>query len=240
MRCAGTEKLTFPPALSSTCSRISSAMFAKYTWLTGTWNCSVHCRDSSPILVPRTIQPAPSAAGFTADTSDREWERLMMREWGREDIRAALAGCPGIVEQEAWHQHGAKLSYYFQDGVDSVLPLVDARIGPWRDSIKKVVCMDYYLDLMPRWSGKGEPVGYLARKLGIPDDRVLVAGDSGNDRDMMDRGFKSIIVANHASDLADLVGKSGTFRSSRPGAAGVLEGLAHFGISARINEGSVS
>lgn len=199
--------------------------------------------ESGPIVRPSWLVCGVGTeiySGFTADTSDREWERLMMREWGREDIRAALADCPGICEQEAWHQHGAKLSYYFQDEVDAVLPLVDARIGPWKDSIKKVVCMDYYLDLMPQWSGKGEPVGFLARKLGISDDRVLVAGDSGNDRDMMDRGFKSIIVANHASDLADLVGKPGTYRSSSPGAAGVLEGLAHFGISARINEGSVS
>lgn len=178
-------------------------------------------------------------SGFTPDTADSEWERLMRREWGREDIRAALADCPGLSEQEAWHQHAAKLSYYFHDPVDAVLPLVDARIAPWRDSVKKVVCMEYYLDIMPQWSGKGGPVGYLARKFGIPEDRVVVAGDSGNDRDMMDRGYKSIIVANHASDLDDLVGKPGVFLSSSPGAAGVLEGLAHFGFSDTIVGGRI-
>lgn len=179
-------------------------------------------------------------SGFTPDTADVEWERLMRREWGREEIRAALADCPGLSEQEAWHQHAAKLSYYFHDPVDAVLPLVADRIGPWRDSVKKVVCMDYYLDIMPLWSGKGAPVEYLARALGIPDDRIVVAGDSGNDRDMMDRGYKSIIVSNHASDLADLVGVPGTFLSSSPGAAGVIEGLAHFGISGTIPTGSIS
>jgi sucrose-phosphate synthase len=170
-------------------------------------------------------------SGFTPDTEDSGWRAVMEQDWGREEIRAAIAGCPGLAEQEAWHQHQAKLSYYFTAPVADAFPELLRRTAPWREGCKTIVTVDYFLDVMPLWGGKGAPIEYLARKLGIPDERVVVAGDSGNDRDMLTRGFKPIVVANHASDLADIARAPGTFLSRLAGAAGVLEGLAHYGVT---------
>ena len=188
--------------------------------------------EAGPIVTPEWLACGVGTSlysGFTPDTADSGWERALSREWNREEIRAALSGCPGIFEQEAWNQHGARLSYYIQGPVPEILPGVLARVEPWKDSIKRVVALDYYLDFMPLWAGKGGAAAYLAEKLGIPSERVLVAGDSGNDRDMLEREFRPIVVANHASDLDDFVECPGVFRSRSPAAAGVLEGLAHFG-----------
>ena len=170
-------------------------------------------------------------SGFTADLEDAEWSSVMAQDWGREEIRLALSDCPGLVEQEAWHQHSAKLSYYFTEPVAAVYPRVLERTARWLDSCKKIVTMDYFLDVMPTWGGKGAPIEYLARRLAVPDSRVIVAGDSGNDRDMLTRGFRPIVVANHASDLDDLVREGRAFLAGGVGAAGVLEGLAHFGLA---------
>jgi len=188
--------------------------------------------EFGPIARPDWIMSDVGTAlhsGFTPDTADSEWDRIMAQDWGREDIRAALEGCSGLVEQEAWHQHTAKLSYYFTAPVAGIFPEVLRRTEPWHDACKKIVTIDYFLDIMPTWGGKGASVEYLARKLGIPDARVIVAGDSGNDRDMLDRGFRPIIVSNHSADLADLAVSPGVFLSRERGAAGVLEGLIHFG-----------
>ncbi len=171
---------------------------------------------------------------FDPGAPDREWESLVMGDWAREEIREALSDVEGLEEQEAWLQHHAKLSYYI-DAWDAetqaaLLEELDRKTAPWTGAFKKVTTLDRYLDLLPTWGGKGGPIPFLAERLGIPLSRVIAAGDSGNDRDMLDRGYRSIIVANHAEEIGDLVGRDGVHLASKPAAAGVLEGLARFGV----------
>ena len=69
-----------------------------------------------------------------------------------------------------------------------------------------------------------------AIRLTLDRDRVIATGDSGNDRDMLNRGFKSIIVSNHTPDLDDLAGTPNLYFAQNPAALGVLEGLDWFGV----------
>jgi len=168
--------------------------------------------------------------GLDANAVDAGWSVVMARDWGRDQIRESLQGLPGLVEQESWHQHPAKLSYYIQDRNPQVVPEIRKRIDPWGRACKCVVTYDYYIDIMPAWGGKGSPVEYLAQSIGIDREHVIAAGDSGNDRDMLDRGFKSIIVSNHTPDLDDLAGTPNLYFAQNPAALGVLEGLDWFGV----------
>lgn len=167
---------------------------------------------------------------FDSSDLDREWETAAAAEWGRDAARAALASVPGLREQEAGRQHAAKLSYYFELPADEVLPRVRAALGSILDRAKIISCMGYFLDVIPAHGGKGAPIEFLARRLGIPRERVIAAGDSANDRDMLDRGFRSIVVGNRApGELDDLAGRDGVYFSDARGAAGVMEGMRHFG-----------
>lgn len=169
-------------------------------------------------------------SGFSDGLMDEGWNAIMTKDWGRASVRAALASCPGIEEQEEAHQHPAKLSYYIKTPTPSIESEILSRIAPWISACKCVVSFDYYVDIMPSWGGKGAPVEYLAKKLGISRERIVVAGDSGNDRDMLDRGLKSVIVSNHSAVLDDLAGKDGVYFAQTPVALGMLEGFAHFGL----------
>ncbi len=169
-------------------------------------------------------------ADFDPASYDLEWESYMKREWAREEIREALAETEGLQEQEAWLQHNAKLSYYLDGDIPSVLAELDRKTKPWEGSFKRLTCLGLYLDILPLWGGKGGPIHFLADRLGIPESRIIAAGDSGNDRDMLDRGFNSIIVSNHSEEIRDLVGRDGVHLASKPAAAGVLEGLTRFGL----------
>jgi len=189
--------------------------------------------DSGPIARPNWVITGVGTAlwsDFSPESLDTGWDDEMNRPWQRAEIRESLMGCPCLREQEENHQHPARLSYYIDGPVSEVLPEVSWRTAQWEASVKRVVTLGYYLDFMPSWGGKGAPLVYLAERLGIAHDRVIAAGDSGNDRDMLDRDYPSIVVANHASDLDDIVGKPGVYLSREPGARGVLEGLRHFGL----------
>lgn len=167
---------------------------------------------------------------FDPSAPDREWADFVTREWSREEIRSALSGMEGLEEQEAWLQHHAKLSYYINGDTAELLSELERKTEPWKGTFKSLTCLGTYLDILPAWGGKGGPILFLAERLGIPHSRVIAAGDSGNDRDMLERGFNSIIVANHSGEIRDLVGQEGVHLATLPAAAGVLEGCNRFGL----------
>lgn len=85
------------------------------------------------------------------------------------------------------------------------------------------------LDLIPVNAGKGHAAEYLRRRLGIRAESVVVAGDSGNDRDMFCGPFKGIVVGNAEAALRSLSGGN-LYQARAAHAAGVLEGLKHWAV----------
>lgn len=64
---------------------------------------------------------------------------------------------------------------------------------------------------------------------------VIVAGDTLNDQSLLAAGYRAIAVGNAEPGLLDAVGHLPTvYRSDRPGAGGILDGLRHFGFAAHL------
>ena len=61
-----------------------------------------------------------------------------------------------------------------------------------------------YIDILPHRASKGRALRYLTGKWNTPLDRVVTAGDSGNDRDMLTGQTAGIAVGNHDPELASL------------------------------------
>jgi sucrose-phosphate synthase len=59
-------------------------------------------------------------------------------------------------------------------------------------------------------------------------DRVLVAGDSGNDEEMLSGRSLGVVVANYSPELETLRGMRRIYFASQPGTTGVLEGIKHY------------
>jgi sucrose-6F-phosphate phosphohydrolase len=86
------------------------------------------------------------------------------------------------------------------------------------------------LDVIPESAGKGAATLFLAELLGIKLPQLIVAGDSANDIDLFRVARHGIVVGNARDELkAHIIGE-GVFFATAPCAAGIIQGLEHFGV----------
>jgi sucrose-phosphate synthase len=78
-------------------------------------------------------------------------------------------------------------------------------------------------------ASKGLALRYVAVTREIPLDRILAAGGSGADEDMMRGNTLAVVVANrHQEELSRLADLERIYFARQRGAAGILEALDHY------------
>ncbi|KMO16923.1 HAD-IIB family hydrolase [Methylobacterium indicum] len=159
---------------------------------------------------------------YTADTA---WRETVSAGWEREALCAALAGLDGLVPQGPLEQRAFKLSY-FGDVVAAAR--VRARLG--RAGLRGTVIHSHgrYLDVLPERASKGTAVDHVRALYGLPERAVFVAGDSGNDIEMLRARAQAIIVANYSDDLAGHAALQHSYVARASHARGIIEGVGHF------------
>jgi sucrose-phosphate synthase len=85
-------------------------------------------------------------------------------------------------------------------------------------------------------ASKGRAIRYLAYKWGLPLRTFLVAGDSGNDHEMLVGDTLGVVVANHSPELASLRGNEQIYFARAAYADGIAEGMAHYAFGSSIVE----
>lgn len=93
---------------------------------------------------------------------------------------------------------------------------------------KAVFSHDKYLDIIPPLCDKGQAALYLTGLKGIKREKVIVAGDSENDLDMFLCFDHGIMVNNAMDSLKETLKGRDIYRSEKPYAAGLLEGLVYY------------
>jgi sucrose-6F-phosphate phosphohydrolase len=86
------------------------------------------------------------------------------------------------------------------------------------------------LDILAPGAGKDAAMRHLAQHLGIPAERTVAAGDSGNDLALFQAAGRAIAVGNARQELVEAMPKDKTYHAAAHHAAGVLEGLAALGL----------
>jgi len=166
------------------------------------------------------------------EASERRWladagyARHLQPHWDRAAVLSALDGVPGLRPQADEAQRRFKLSYLADD--DGAVEAARAALAAAELRVTVIHSHGSFLDVLPARASKGKAVRYLSQKWGVAAERIAVAGDSGNDEEMLRAPFKAIVVGNHAPELAHLAGKRGVYVASGAYAAGVLEGLRHW------------
>ena len=150
------------------------------------------------------------------------------KPWDTDAVERALALVPGLTPQSRSECTPWKRSYKLTSAGAAERArqaLVTAEIAA-----EIIESHDTLLDILPAGVGKAQAARYVATRLGIPESRIVAAGDSGNDFDMLARSSRSVVVGNYHEDLAPLISASNVYRASAHHAAGVLEGLCHYGL----------
>jgi hydroxymethylpyrimidine pyrophosphatase-like HAD family hydrolase len=148
-------------------------------------------------------------------------------DWNIESIYALGEG-DGVWRQDFPNGQPRFQAGFFWDGSPETLEAFYARMGN-HDNYHIYPSYGEYIDVLPAPIGKGNTVRFLQKELGVDASRVVVAGDSGNDRQMFETGFKGIVPVNALEELKAVASQPWHYHSLLPAARGVLDGLRHFG-----------
>lgn len=157
---------------------------------------------------------------------DRGYRRHLDHGWNAAAVRDVLTGL-GLEPQPDEAQTPRKVSFFLSD--EGRLDAIEAALDDARLRRRVIWSHGRFLDVLPHRAGKGSAIRYLATKWGLDPKRIAVAGDSGNDREMLTARFPGIVVGNYSPELEDLKGKRGIRFVSEPHAWGVLQGLRELG-----------
>lgn len=178
-----------------------------------------------------------------------DWQAAIAADWGghsHAELAALLADVPGLRLQETAKQGACKLSYYAAALADpaALLARVRDRLAASGARCNLVWSVDEttatgLLDVLPASASKLHALEFLRARLGIPPQRTVFAGDSGNDMEVLSSDLPAVLVANAQETVrAEAVARApaGSLYLARGGllgmngnySAGLLEGLVHF------------
>lgn len=154
----------------------------------------------------------------------REWQH-QFRDWDRSLVDKILA-------EEGCGPHPDEMQTAFKASFDvpaSRWSAVAGKIFQTVPGSRVITSGKSDFDVIPATADKGAAALHVASLLGIPRDRMIVAGDSGNDLSMFRVADRAIAVGNARRELVDAADPARTYFARATRAAGLIEGLLHWG-----------
>jgi sucrose-6F-phosphate phosphohydrolase len=160
-----------------------------------------------------------------------DFSATLQAGWDRGKVESLVSAFPGIKRQPDEFQHDFKSSWFLERAHRDDLSRLAARLAEGGLDVNLVYSSLRDLDVLPKNATKGSALAWLAQKLGIPLEQVLVAGDTGNDSSMFRLpGVKGIVVDNAQPELFEAVVDIPVYCSRKVLADGVIDGLRNFGV----------
>ena len=159
---------------------------------------------------------------------DRNWTRHIHYRWEPDRLREHMAQIPGLYLQEEENQREHKLSYYFDPEAAPQIRDIIRSLRRNHFRVNTIYSHQQFLDFLPLRASKGLALWYLAQKWGIPLRHFLVAGDSGNDEEMLTSPVLGVVVGNYSPELEPLRGQPSIYFAQGHCARGILEGIGYY------------
>ena len=161
-------------------------------------------------------------------TLDSSWQKHIDFRWEPDHVREVLSGVEGLFIQDENEQSKYKISYK-----------VDFEVAPKLGQLKKIlrengvrakciVSLNMFLDIVPSRAGSGLSIRHMAYKWGFPLEHILIAGDSGNDEEMLAGNTLGVVVGNYSRELEKLRKYPRVYFAEQQHAAGIIEGIHYY------------
>ncbi|MBL1293917.1 MAG: HAD-IIB family hydrolase [Thiotrichales bacterium] len=162
-------------------------------------------------------------------TEDLGWQQHNDYRWRPNEVYEAMREFSGLKLQHSGEQRRHKISFNVDPKKAPKIKEIRQFLRQRDIHVKLIYSHEAYLDILPIRTSKGTAVRHVAMKWGFPLDQVLVAGDSGNDEEMLSGNTLGVVVGNHSPELAKLSGRELIYFAEDEYAKGVLEGIKHYG-----------
>jgi sucrose-phosphate synthase len=167
---------------------------------------------------------------------DRGWEKHLSFRWRPEAVREVMQQLPGLELQPAEGQGPHKISYSVDPERMLSVEKIVRTLRKSRLQVNIIYSHQAYLDVLPVRASKGMALRYFATKWGIPLERCLVAGDSGNDEEMLTGNTLAVVVGNHDPELEKLRGDPWIYFANRNYAGAIIEAVEHYNFFGQIRQ----
>lgn len=163
-------------------------------------------------------------------TIDRSWQRHISYNWNPEAVKRALeeSDIKGLKLQSELAQSRFKISYLVDKDKGPTVARIKRHLRKQGLQVKVMISFGVYLDILPVRGTPGQAIRFLSMKWGIPPEKLLVAGDSGNDEDMLTGNTLGVVVGNYSKELDKLRGKERVYFAKAHNAWGILEGIDYY------------
>ena len=159
---------------------------------------------------------------------DESWEAFINYKWRPDEIRRIVSDVPGLEIQDQENQRRFKISFDVTGPEFPGVEHVRRQLKDYGITATVIFSHNKHVDFLPIRASKGKALKHLAVKWGILMENILVAGDSGNDREMLTAGPPAVVVGNYSSELASLKKKENVFFADEWYAKGIIQGMGHF------------
>lgn len=162
-------------------------------------------------------------------TPDSAWARHIDYHWNPKAIRRIIGELPGLTLQPKSEQSRFKISYHYSAEMAPAVDEIQTLLRQEEQAVNVYLSFGQFFDIVPVRASKGLALRYFAQQWHIPLERILVAGGSGADEDMMQGNTLAVVVANrHREELSGLREPERIYFAGKPYALGIIEAIEHY------------
>ncbi|ANU08889.1 hydrolase [Planococcus antarcticus DSM 14505] len=176
--------------------------------------------------VPQVLITDVGTGIYTGDSLQQEmaWTEQLEQAWMPDKIDSVASQISGLVSQNL--PIANRCSYFASDS--AIVEVFRAELDKAGIPHKLIYSGGRDVDILPIGSGKGQALQYILDKYNLSEAKLLVAGDSGNDVEMLTMGFPSVIVGNAQPELLEQAEHPSIYRAQKKYAGGIHEAWSHF------------
>ncbi len=192
---------------------------------------AINVLKENKVLIPDVIISSVGSEIYYNFKGDliysKGWDAHIAHQWQRDKIETVLNKLEFLEPQEEFTQRKFKISYFMEENSDNLQQVKDVLV---KNRLKTTVIFSHgrFLDILPYRASKGKAIRYLAYRWNIPYEHILVAGDSGNDKEMLKGELLGVVVSNYSKELEGLKGSKRIYFSKREFAGGIIDGIKHY------------